>query len=46
MVRGDAPFRSSELKTSVSWLNEMVKDIRKLRLNQNGVKASIRELDE
>ncbi|KAF2535259.1 hypothetical protein F2Q68_00021753 [Brassica cretica] len=25
MVRGDAPVRSSNLKTSVSWLNEMVK---------------------
>ena len=46
MVRGDAPVRSSDLKTSVSWLNDTVKGIRELRLNQNGVKASSREMDE
>ena len=46
MVRGDAPVRSHDLKTSVSWLKDMVKGIRKLRLNQNRVKATSRELDE
>ena len=40
MVRGDAPVRLNDLKTSVSWLNGMVKGITKLRLNQNRVKAS------
>ena len=43
---GDAPVRSSDLKTSVSWLNDMVKGIKKLRLNQKRIKASSRELDE
>ncbi|KAF3586221.1 hypothetical protein F2Q69_00030775 [Brassica cretica] len=35
MVRGDALVRSSDLRTSVSWLNDKVKGIRKLRLNQD-----------
>ncbi|KAF2593440.1 hypothetical protein F2Q70_00043346 [Brassica cretica] len=35
MVRRDAPVRSSDLRTSVSWLNDKVKGIRKLRLNQD-----------
>ena len=46
MVRGDAPVRSYDLKTSVSWLNGRVKGIRKLRLDQNKVKASLKEMDE
>ena len=45
MVRGDTPVRSSDLRTSVSWLNEKVKGIRELRLNQDGVKGSLGELD-
>ncbi|KAF3547831.1 hypothetical protein DY000_02008100 [Brassica cretica] len=36
----DAPVRSHNLKTSVSWLKDMVKGIRKLRLNQNRCGAS------
>ncbi|KAF3587495.1 hypothetical protein F2Q69_00027509 [Brassica cretica] len=35
MVRGDAPVRSSDLRKSVSWLNDKVKGISKLRLNQD-----------
>ena len=46
MVRGDAPVRSSDLRTSVSWLKDKVKGIRKLRLNQDEVKGSLRELGE
>ncbi|KAF3533242.1 hypothetical protein DY000_02037775 [Brassica cretica] len=44
MVRGDAPVRSSDLRTSVSWLKDKVKGIRKLRLNQDEVKGNLREL--
>ncbi|KAF3506702.1 hypothetical protein F2Q69_00005198 [Brassica cretica] len=46
MVRGDAPVRSSDLKTSVSWLRDMVKGIGRLRLNQNEAGTSSTELDE
>ena len=46
MVRGDAPVRSSDLKTSISWLKDMVKGIRRLRLNQNKAETSSTELDE
>ena len=45
-MRGDAPVRSQDLKTTVSWLNGVVKGIRKLRLSQDKVKASLREPDE
>ncbi|KAF3557195.1 hypothetical protein F2Q69_00012912 [Brassica cretica] len=38
--------RSSDLKTSVSWLKDMVKDINRLRLNQNEAGTSSTELDE
>ncbi|KAF2578871.1 hypothetical protein F2Q68_00005316 [Brassica cretica] len=34
-AESEAYKRSHNLKTSVSWLNDMVKGIRKLRLNQN-----------
>ena len=46
MVRGDAPVRSSDLKASVSWLKDMVKGIRRLRLKQNKAEKSSTELDE
>lgn len=46
MVRGDAPIRSHDLKTSISCLNGRVKGIRKLKLDQNKVNASLREMDE
>ncbi|KAF2549678.1 hypothetical protein F2Q70_00021663 [Brassica cretica] len=35
MVQGDAPVRSSDIKTSVTWLNDKVMGIRKLRLNHD-----------
>ena len=46
MVRGGAPVRSSDLRTSVSWLIDKVKGVRILRLNQDGVKGSLREVDK
>ncbi|KAF3525215.1 hypothetical protein F2Q69_00045943 [Brassica cretica] len=39
-------LRSSDLRTSVSWLNDKVKGIKKLRLNQDEGKGSLRELGE
>ena len=46
MVRGDAPVRSFDLRTSVSWLSNKVKGIRELRLNQDGLEGSLGELAE
>ncbi|KAF3553012.1 hypothetical protein F2Q69_00010337 [Brassica cretica] len=45
MVQGDAPVMSSDLKTSVSWLNGIVKGIRQLRLNQDGLGTTSGQLN-
>ncbi|KAF3541487.1 hypothetical protein F2Q69_00022646 [Brassica cretica] len=39
-------IRSSDLKASVSWLKDMVKGIRRLRLKQNKAEKSSTELDD
>ncbi|KAF3596499.1 hypothetical protein DY000_02024533 [Brassica cretica] len=45
MVRGDAPIRSHDLKTSISCLNGRVKGIRKLRHDQNKLGTSQGQLN-
>ncbi|KAF3524362.1 hypothetical protein F2Q69_00046761 [Brassica cretica] len=45
MVRGDAPVRSSDLRTSVSWLIDKVKGVRILRLNQDGLETTSGQLN-
>ena len=46
MVRGDAPVRSLDLETSVSWPWMKVKGISQLRLNQDTMETRVKELGE